>query len=199
MAYIQAELQGQKTFGGYLKIDGGRQIKLYDNLIIPISAGSHYLSLSSDHAALKAIVNFNNRIGNYDTRTNTYDGGITVALEENSLLTLTVISDILGHIIGTPTTSVIEMDEEMRQRAEKLYSEQEQAAAEAYEKQKSEDMPGIKTELLLNLFLGTFGAHKFYRKKTGMGVLYLFTFGLFGVGYIVDLIKTIMKIIKYKS
>ena len=42
--------------------------------------------------------------------------------------------------------------------------------------------------LLLCIFLGIFGGHKFYEGKTGMGVVYLFTFGLFGIGVIIDLI-----------
>jgi hypothetical protein len=41
---------------------------------------------------------------------------------------------------------------------------------------------------LLCLFLGYFGIHKFYQKKNGLGVLYLFTFGIFGIGWIVDII-----------
>lgn len=44
------------------------------------------------------------------------------------------------------------------------------------------------TALLLCIFLGFFGAHKFYEGKSGMGVLYLFTFGLLGIGWIVDII-----------
>lgn len=39
----------------------------------------------------------------------------------------------------------------------------------------------------LCLFLGYFGAHKFYEGKVGMGILYLFTFGLFGIGWVVDI------------
>lgn len=42
--------------------------------------------------------------------------------------------------------------------------------------------------LLLCIFFGYFGAHKFYVGKTGMGILYLLTFGLFGIGWIVDII-----------
>jgi hypothetical protein len=37
------------------------------------------------------------------------------------------------------------------------------------------------------LFLGSFGAHKFYLGRPGMGILYLCTFGLLWVGLIWDL------------
>lgn len=42
--------------------------------------------------------------------------------------------------------------------------------------------------LILCLFFGYFGAHQFYVGKAGMGVLYIFTVGLFGFGWFVDLI-----------
>lgn len=45
------------------------------------------------------------------------------------------------------------------------------------------------TALLLCIFLGVFGAHQFYVGKIGKGLLYLFTVGLFGIGWIVDIIK----------
>lgn len=47
--------------------------------------------------------------------------------------------------------------------------------------------------ILLCLFLGAFGGHKFYEGKIGMGVLYLFTLGLFGIGVLVDLIVLLFK------
>lgn len=40
----------------------------------------------------------------------------------------------------------------------------------------------------LCLFLGFLGAHKFYVGKTGMGILYLCTGGLFGFGWLFDTI-----------
>lgn len=45
----------------------------------------------------------------------------------------------------------------------------------------------------LCLFLGCFGAHKFYEGKAGMGILYIFTAGLFGIGWIIDIISILCK------
>ena len=46
---------------------------------------------------------------------------------------------------------------------------------------------------ILCFFFGILGAHKFYEGKIGMGVLYLFTVGLCGIGVIVDLIAILLK------
>lgn len=45
------------------------------------------------------------------------------------------------------------------------------------------------TALILCIFLGLFGVHNFYVGKIGKGILYLFTCGLFCIGWIVDIIK----------
>lgn len=43
--------------------------------------------------------------------------------------------------------------------------------------------------LLLCIFLGGIGIHRFYVGKVGTGILYLFTGGLFGIGVLVDIIN----------
>jgi TM2 domain-containing membrane protein YozV len=48
-------------------------------------------------------------------------------------------------------------------------------------------MKSKSTAYVLWFFLGVFGAHKFYLNKTGIGILYFFTLGLFGIGLIIDL------------
>ncbi len=46
--------------------------------------------------------------------------------------------------------------------------------------------------LLLAIFLGEIGIHRFYAGKVGTGILYLCTGGLFGIGWIVDVIMIAM-------
>lgn len=58
------------------------------------------------------------------------------------------------------------------------------------------DLPKLKNKwigLLLCFFLGIFGAHKFYEGKYKMGILYMFTLGLFTVGWGFDIMTLLLK------
>lgn len=42
--------------------------------------------------------------------------------------------------------------------------------------------------LILCIFLGEFGFHRFYVGKVGTGIIWLCTMGLCGIGYIIDIV-----------
>ena len=45
----------------------------------------------------------------------------------------------------------------------------------------------------LCLFLGVVGAHKFYEERILLGIVYVLTAGLFGIGVLVDLVILLFK------
>ena len=49
-----------------------------------------------------------------------------------------------------------------------------------------------KIALILCIFLGLFGFHRFYVGKIGTGIIYFFTAGLFCIGWLVDLVSILM-------
>lgn len=53
--------------------------------------------------------------------------------------------------------------------------------------------------LLLCIFLGWLGIHRFYEGKVVTGVLYLVTFGLLGLGWIIDIVRIALKPNPYRA
>ena len=47
-------------------------------------------------------------------------------------------------------------------------------------------------DFILCWVVGVLGVHKFYEGKVGMGILYLFTGGLFGIGVLIDWFKILL-------
>lgn len=49
-------------------------------------------------------------------------------------------------------------------------------------------------DFLITLFFGSMGLHKFLKGRILTGLLYLFTHGLFGIGYIYDVVKALIRL-----
>lgn len=66
--------------------------------------------------------------------------------------------------------------------------------------QRDEDMYNkIQTAFFLCLFFGFFGIHRFYLNKIGTGLLWLFTGGLFVIGWFIDLLNLVNSLSKISS
>ena len=193
MPYILVEFAGEKTFGGYLRINNGSQIQLMDGLLIKVEPGTHYLSFSSQNSVNRGLSKLNAAVGNYNmaawSERNSVDGDITETLEGNDVMLFTVVSDRGGHILSQPRYTIKEFTDEGIKEVDEKYEEQLAMFAESAQK-------GTTTELILCLLLGWLGAHKFYKGKTGMGLLYLISMGLFGIGILFDLIGIIIRMVR---
>ena len=55
------------------------------------------------------------------------------------------------------------------------------------------------TAFFLCLFLGGFGFHRFYVGKVGTGILWLLTIGLFGIGWLMDLLMILFGTFRDKA
>jgi TM2 domain-containing membrane protein YozV len=55
------------------------------------------------------------------------------------------------------------------------------------------------TTLILCIFLGGLGVHRFYVGKIGTGIVWLLTGGVFGIGWLVDIIMIAMGKFKDKQ
>lgn len=60
-------------------------------------------------------------------------------------------------------------------------------------------MDNLLVELLITVFFGPLGIHKFINKEVGWGIVYLFTGGLFGIGWFVDIVKVVIKMINSET
>ena len=102
---------------------------------------------------------------------------ITIEADLPGLFVAVLIGGIIGLIISRPEGS-----SSKKAATYNVYSRKSQIVA-----------------LILCLLFGMLGMHYFYVGKIGMGLLYLFTGGLFGIGWIVDIIRIIAGIFRDKD
>lgn len=76
------------------------------------------------------------------------------------------------------------------------YSIQEQEEEQAQTEGLSVAQKHAIVDFVGTLLIGEFGFHQFYNGHIGMGILYIFTGGLFGVGYIYSIIVTLINLVE---
>lgn len=75
--------------------------------------------------------------------------------------------------------------------SEKEFEKSKQDILNGISSENSKSSQSKMTALLLCIFLGCIGAHRFYTGHNVSGVLYILTFGLLGIGVLVDFISII--------
>lgn len=97
-----------------------------------------------------------------------------------------------------------QVDEEIRRREEQKRKQKEDEdnrrkeraraeRAQMYRAIKAENIHRKWVAFTLCVFFGYFGVHKFYERKWLWGVVYLFTGGLLGIGWLVDCVRILCR------
>lgn len=170
MAFIKVIFGGKKTNGGYLGIDDDVLNSVRDGEIFKVDEGMHTLNFrDKEHYC-------------------SVEGVITCELKENDLLSLTIMSGSNGEILDLPTYKISNLSDEELVNIDNSFIDEV-----------SNDLSIIKdeirTELILSLFLGWLGVHKFYKGKIFLGLIYMTTFGLLGIGWLIDTVSLVVKML----
>ena len=152
MAFIVVEVQGKKTSGGYLKIDGANETHLSDDLIIEVSPGTHHLGFSDQsdmREAGKSLLNLftDGTIGNSVAQQ--YE--ITEDFTERTIMKLTVVSGPLGQILSVPTYSKIEADDQALLTIAEEYNARQNPNGEYAKSMEEQDSTWFKKSILFSL------------------------------------------------
>lgn len=194
MAILRVKVQGGSDFGGYLSVNGGKEIMLYNGIVYKIPTGNvrfDYFSRSAIErktGKLNAAVNGGSMLGSAIAANNMgQEFSVNHQVNENDIIEFSAFVRGNRDVYAAP---VLDTTYSTPQEIESLIEENKKNIAAANELDYN---PTIA--LILCLLLGSLGVHQFYMKNIGKGILYLFTLGLFGIGTLVDIVKLIVAVI----
>lgn len=172
----------------YLKINGGKEVavtgKYPKSFTIP--AGTNHI-FATTVTKIERAANHLSDGGFVSTLTASVQDGTNTTLSgeldfgETDVLLLEVEQKGLKTNVYHKLVSAAEADDYVNMGAAVEYGAKE---------------PGQKNKwvaLLLCFLFGPLGIHRFYEGKIGSGILYLLTFGLFGLGVLVDFFKILFR------
>lgn len=115
--FVKASV-GENISSGYLSIDGGKEVLLSHEMIIPIVPGMHNFQFSTKSAAERKVNNLNKAVGN-DTiaamgEHGEIDGHVSCEIPEDCVMYFTVITNGRGKIIDIPKYEVSPMNDDQR-------------------------------------------------------------------------------------
>lgn len=84
--------------------------------------------------------------------------------------------------------------EENKKKEDEMFKLQKEYVETVTQSEKT--IRNIGMLLIIAVFGGILGLHKFMEGKIKMGVLYIFTWGLFGVGLMIDIFRYVFEMIK---
>lgn len=115
-------------------------------------------------------------------------------------IALAVISAILSYFLCKNSLNEISPKKAVKNERQNNYNPSVEKDVTSYDSLNSDDLYAnnsvkcAKTKVstgLLCFFLGEFGIHRFYVGKVGTGLLWMFTGGLLGIGWLIDLLMII--------
>lgn len=181
MAVIKVVYGGKKTYGGYLSIDGEVYSKVYDGEVFKVDAGNHHVEYVSE---LKSELTY---------LTDGYvKASVDCLLNDDEIITFTIVSNDNKKVLGVPSY-------EIRKMSNNELSSIDDEVVNGFTSEMDIELKNLRKEFIICLFLGLFGVHKFIKGKFIMGLLYLFSLGLVGIGWLIDLITILVKICGIKK
>lgn len=198
MAVLKVNVQGGSDFGGYLSVNGNKEMIICNGCVYNIPSGNVHFDYYSRSSAerkmgnLNAAVNGGSLIGSAIAANGMGDSySLSFEVDDNDIVEFTAYVKGNRNVYAAPVVKAIPAEPgEIKELLENSRRTVSAASQPAYN-------PAVA--LVLCLLLGFLGVHQFYMKKTGKGILYLFTFGLFGIGVLIDLIKLIVETINSKK
>lgn len=171
----------------YVSVDGRSEMKISGKVprSITVSAGTHEISVTTVSRVQRAMsspsTDFLSSLGNAmeDGANTTLEGRIS--FNNDDVLLLQSKQAGLKSKIFNKVVSSREANDYVQMSSVIEYGEK---------------APGEKNKwvaLILCLFFGVLGVHRFYEGKIGTGILYLLTLGLCGIGVIVDFFKILSR------